>query len=497
MIFTDRTIIVQKGISSINDTIILYRGDKEVEIRFTLNEGSPFKFGSGASPNIIEKTEAAYGQLIIKRPNDLPAVFSEIAPTNGGKIIFTITAEMIDEITEVGNYTFQIRLFDESRNSRATLPEVVNGIEIREPIATEDISDTNEVGIAAVGYALTTAGTTEDTFDSQGNYNKTTWGTGDRITAAKLNKIEAGIEGVNQKVASEGTANLITLRDISSGETFVLSSNKPTIVSYTIVNNLSNAQNSNKASSIEQGTSYTGTITANNGYILENITVTMGGTDITSSSVSGNTITINSVTGNIVITVTTTQDSQEPGGGDSGGGTQEIVSSGLIKSLNDITSAQIIDNANSTYFDLNNSAFTVFAKCSRMNTIDNYATPLGGSTLPLTFEVDWENALTLTLKISKNDSYDYPSTSIRISTALYDEVGENLFIAVVGDKSAMKIYINNIEQSNTLYYAEGIYTPPTSIKVGKEGKNVTWLYYNRALTVDELTQNYTALGGVS
>ena len=205
MIFTDRTVIVQKGTSSINDTIILYRGDKGVEIRFTLNEGSPFRFGSGASPNIIEKTEAAYGQLIIKRPNDLPAVFSEIAPTNEGKIVFTITAEMIDEITEVGNYTFQIRLLDESRNSRATLPEVVNGIEIREPIATEDVTDTNEVGVATVGYALTTVGTTEDTFDSQGNYNKTTWTTGDRITASKLNKMEAAIDGVNKKVASGET----------------------------------------------------------------------------------------------------------------------------------------------------------------------------------------------------------------------------------------------------------------------------------------------------
>ena len=199
MIFTYRTIIVQKGISSINDTIILYRGDKGVEIRFTLNEGSPFRFGSGASPNIIEKTEAAYGQLVIKTPNDLPSIFSEVEPTNEGKIVFTITAEMIDEITEVGNYTFQIRLFDESRNSRATLPEVVNGIEIREPIATEDVSTTNEVGVAAVGYAVTTAGTTEDAFDSQGNYNKTTWGTGDRITAEKLNKIEQGITGVNDK----------------------------------------------------------------------------------------------------------------------------------------------------------------------------------------------------------------------------------------------------------------------------------------------------------
>ena len=220
MIFTDRTIIVQKGVSSINDTIILYRGDKEVEIRFALNEGSPFRFGSGASPNIIEKTEAAYGQLVIKTPNDLPSIFSEIAPTNEGKIVFTITAEMIDEITEVGNYTFQIRLFDESMNSRATLPEVVNGIEIREPSTAED---TNEVGIATVGYALTTAAANEDTFDTEGNYNKTTWTTGDRITAAKLNKIEAGIDGVNKKVASGGTGNI---NDTTASETTTYSSNK-------------------------------------------------------------------------------------------------------------------------------------------------------------------------------------------------------------------------------------------------------------------------------
>ena len=142
MIFTDRTVIVQKGVGSINDTIILYRGDKEVEIRFTLNEGSPFKFSGGASSNIIEKTEAAYGQLIIKAPNNLPAIFSERAPTNEGKIVFKITGAMIDEITEVGKYSFQIRLFDESLNSRVTLPEVTNGIEIREPIASEDATST-------------------------------------------------------------------------------------------------------------------------------------------------------------------------------------------------------------------------------------------------------------------------------------------------------------------------------------------------------------------
>ena len=216
MIFTDRTVIVQKGTSSINDTIVLYRGDRGVEIRFTLNEGSPFKFGSGASPNIIEKTEAAYGQLVIKTPNDLPSIFSEVVPTNEGKIVFTITAEMIDEITEVGNYTFQIRLLDENKGSRVTIPEVVDGIEIREPIATEDISDTNEVGIAGGGCGGRGAGTTEDTFDSQGNYNKTTWRTSDRITANKLNKIEDGIEGVNQKVANVKEDFSSQIKDIAN-----------------------------------------------------------------------------------------------------------------------------------------------------------------------------------------------------------------------------------------------------------------------------------------
>ena len=155
MIFTDRTITVQKGTSSIDDPIVLYRGDKEVQIRFTLNEGSPFRFGSGTSSNIIEKTEATYGQLVIKAPNNLPAIFSEVAPTNEGKIIFKITGEMINEITEIGNYSFQIRLFDEDESSRVTLPEVNSGIEIREPIASEDTASTVVMTYNAATKSLT------------------------------------------------------------------------------------------------------------------------------------------------------------------------------------------------------------------------------------------------------------------------------------------------------------------------------------------------------
>ena len=201
MIFTERTIKIANDVCQIDNPIVLYRGDYNVEIRFTIIE-CPYKYSTKNSSNIIETVDASYGQLVIKVPNDGSPIFSDVVETKEGSVVFTLSGEMIDESIEVGDYTFQIRLFDANRESRATIPPVENGISIREPIAFEDVTTTNEVGEATVGYALTTAATQEDAFDSQGNYNKTTWGTGDRITAAKLNKIEAGIDGVNNKIAN-------------------------------------------------------------------------------------------------------------------------------------------------------------------------------------------------------------------------------------------------------------------------------------------------------
>ncbi len=210
MIFTERTIKMSNDVCEIDNPIVLYRGDYNVEIRFTIIE-CPYKYSAKNSTNIIEQVDASYGQLVIRVPNDGSPIFSDVVETKRGSVVFTLSAEMIDESIEVGDYTFQIRLFDANRESRATIPPVENGISIREPIAFEDVTTTNEVGEATIGYALTTTAMAEDTFDSQGNYNKTTWGTGDRITAAKLNKIEAGIDGVNKKVASGGTGGTVDL----------------------------------------------------------------------------------------------------------------------------------------------------------------------------------------------------------------------------------------------------------------------------------------------
>ncbi len=74
---------------------------------------------------------------------------------------------------------------------------------------------------------------------------------------------------------------------------------KDTNVYYSITNNLTNCTNSNSAKSVVAGGSYAATISANSGYALDSVSVTMGGSAV---SVSGGTISIANVTGDIVIT---------------------------------------------------------------------------------------------------------------------------------------------------------------------------------------------------
>ena len=202
MIFTESTIKISNNVSKMDSTIVLYRGDKNVEIRFTILQ-SPFKYSNTVATNVIESTNASYGQLVIKTPNNKPPIFSEVSATKEGTVLFTITKEMIDEIEELGVYTFQIRLMDENKQSRVTIPPVENGIEIKEPIAIEDDNTTNVVGLAKANYAVATLSDVDTpAFDDNGQYIKTNWNDGDIITNASLNKIEDGIYTTNENVTA-------------------------------------------------------------------------------------------------------------------------------------------------------------------------------------------------------------------------------------------------------------------------------------------------------
>jgi Ni/Co efflux regulator RcnB len=73
---------------------------------------------------------------------------------------------------------------------------------------------------------------------------------------------------------------------------------------YTVTTNLTNVSGNNASTSITEGASYTTTLTANSGYVLDDVTVTMGGTDVTATAYNGGVVSIQNVTGNLVITAT-------------------------------------------------------------------------------------------------------------------------------------------------------------------------------------------------
>ena len=77
-----------------------------------------------------------------------------------------------------------------------------------------------------------------------------------------------------------------------------------------VTQNLSNCSSSYSRAVTEGGTAFTATLTADVGYTLNAVTITMGGVDV-SQYYSGGTINIPSVTGNIVITATAVETAKE------------------------------------------------------------------------------------------------------------------------------------------------------------------------------------------
>ena len=194
MIYATVNMTIGDYSSTCDNKILLYRGDKNVEMRIVM-KGNKF--------TVLDST---YAQMIIKRPS-ATSVFSEPAPIQNDTVVFVITEDMIDELKEIGEYTFQVRLYDDTMTARATLPPCNSALIIERPIAVEGEAAVNLaiVNDSAVMLADTTI-SEEDIFTEDNEYNRTLWLDGDLITDARLNKIEDALYYINEKGGSGGGA---------------------------------------------------------------------------------------------------------------------------------------------------------------------------------------------------------------------------------------------------------------------------------------------------
>lgn len=187
MLYAKVVLWVKQDETLSDSKVVLYRGDMNVDIEFTLK-----------SVDYV-LTESAFAQLILTRPY-ATSVFSETFKIENNKVTVRITGGMIDELNEKETYTIQIRLFDSERVARATLPPCYDVIYVREPIAVERTDgDEALVNLAKVNYALTGRnGERIGDIFTDGVYNKTIWYDGDLITDGRLNKVENALYSISK-----------------------------------------------------------------------------------------------------------------------------------------------------------------------------------------------------------------------------------------------------------------------------------------------------------
>ena len=122
------TMTIEGSTASLSESIYLYRGDRNVDILFTITDAK-FKFNE-YSGNILVESTAKYATVNVLKPNGTTFSSRKLAIIDN-KVVLTINQQFIDEVTEVGTHLVQIQLWD-TDNGRVTLPPI--NFEVLEPI---------------------------------------------------------------------------------------------------------------------------------------------------------------------------------------------------------------------------------------------------------------------------------------------------------------------------------------------------------------------------
>lgn len=208
MIVRGCTILLKNESASLSDTLVLYKGDQNIEYTFTLKDNA-YKFSNSTDGNIVTQLEASYSQILLYKSPSIRVTFP-VQATNDGKVILKIEKELIDESNEVGDYDLQIRLYDSNKEAILTLPPLLKAIHVKSPLFDSVSADSALADVTTIDET----GSKEVIFGEGGNYLKTTWIPGMKITSEKLNKIEEALyENTSQIKEVKNNTELNTFDD--------------------------------------------------------------------------------------------------------------------------------------------------------------------------------------------------------------------------------------------------------------------------------------------
>lgn len=186
-ITTDCKLTVSKNTAKLDEEIFLYKNDRNIKLLIEIVDNK-YRYKSDDLSNLLVKYKASYAQVKWYKNAEVKKEFP-IQATDDGKVVFVIEGELINEDTELGDYDLQLRLLNESQESIRSLPIIKGAVHILKPLFEESDIATVNSAVADVSM-LSLDGDTIDTYNSDGTYNQTNWGSGDIISSSKLNKLE-------------------------------------------------------------------------------------------------------------------------------------------------------------------------------------------------------------------------------------------------------------------------------------------------------------------
>ena len=171
------------------------------------------------------------------------------------------------------------------------------------------------------------------------------------VSGYTLSSIVVTMGGTNitSSAVSGGNINIAKV----TGDIVITASATETPVYYTVTKNLTKCSISNTETSVIKGGSYAATVSANSGYTLDSITVTMGGSPVT---VTNGVINITNVTGNIVITAVAKEFDPDAG----------VSADGVIS---EITNGKRLSTSDGSTKDLSGYSVTGFIKADKDDVI--------------------------------------------------------------------------------------------------------------------------------
>lgn len=133
-IYTERTVKVSNNKSTMDKDIYIYRGNRNIEIHFTLIDPQ-FKFKDA---NMVDRLSPSHAYVTLLNPQKVQIGTGKTEVVDG--VIKTIiSSAMIDKKTECGDYVIVIDLYDEDGDALLTIPPIEKQLHVLERMT--DIDD--------------------------------------------------------------------------------------------------------------------------------------------------------------------------------------------------------------------------------------------------------------------------------------------------------------------------------------------------------------------